>query len=687
MTPAQNITRHYGGDWQGHQGAFPTPGHSPSDRGMTVKDADGGGVVFHCHNGDDDAWKSLKDECRQLGLIPERERPQGGKWQQTGCYEYVDADGAVAYRTVRIEKPGERKQFRAQRPDGRSGWINGLDKAAPRILYRLPDILNADPQAIVYLTEGERKADKLAKWGFVATAIAFGAKGWRDAYALSLAGRTVVILPDNDDEGRSFADRAAKSIVAARGHAVVLPLPGLPAKGDIIDWQGSADDLRAITDAALAAPEEPITAPAPMFPLIDPGAWQGMPAPPRAWTLHEWIPARQATYLTGAGSAGKSLLAQQLATCIALGRPFLGVETRQANAIYLTCEDDADELHRRQLAICASMNVEPRSLSGKLHLVSLAGAIGNELAVFDAQGRMGTTEAWAMLHATVMQTGAGFVALDNVAHLFAGNENIRNQVAAFCSLLNRLAADADASVLFIGHPNKAGDNFSGSTAWENQVRSRIFLDCPQDADGEALDPDARQLSRVKANYARNGETLAFRWHEWAFVQENDLAPGVHANIAAVAQENALNDAFVRCLERCTENRRAVSHVNGINYAPRIFAQMIEAKGTGQAAFERAMERLIHNGTVSLDQELWKGDNRHWKRGMKLVRQPVESAPTPALTPAPTHAPTPRQPQTLPLVEERANPRCANPLYTTYKEAGWSPAAPSDESDIIWGEGE
>lgn len=415
MTAAQNITRHFGGEWQGSQGAFPTPGHSKSDRGMTVKDADDGDVVFYSHNGGD--WQAVKDECRRIGLLPERKRAGDGEtWRETGRYEYVDADGAVAYRTVRREKAGDRKRFVAQRPDGRGGWVNGLDKHAPRILYRLPDLLAADRASVVYLTEGERKADKLASWGFVATAIAFGAKGWRDAYAKALADRTVVILPDNDDEGRGFAERASKSIDNAGGRAFILPLPELPPKGDVVDWKGTPEELRSLADAAINPPTA-------MLPLLDPGAWQDKPAPPRTWALHEWIPTKQATYLTGAGSSGKSLLAQQLATCIALGCPFLGVETRQSAAIYLTCEDDADELHRRQLAICAALDAEPRELSGKLHLVSLAGAIGNELATFDPNGRMATTEAWATLHATVLQTGAGFVALDNVAHLFAGNEN------------------------------------------------------------------------------------------------------------------------------------------------------------------------------------------------------------------------------------------------------------------------
>lgn len=318
MTLAQDITRAFNGDWHGSYGTIPTPGHSPKDRGTTVRDNDNGDdVVLSSFNGGD--WKAIKDECRRRGLLRDRDQPanDSSAWRETGVYEYVGADGAVAYRTVRKEKSGERKRFVAQRPDGRGGWVNGLDRDGERILYRLPDILAADPATVVYLTEGERKADKLASWGLVATAVAFGARGWRGSYAAALAGRTVAILPDNDDEGRGFADMAAASITAAGGRAVIVTLPDLPPKGDVIDWSGDADTLRLLTVAALNPPVETIQ-------LLDPSAWAREETPSRTWALHEMILVGQVTYLTGAGASGKSLLGQQLATCIATGMPSLG---------------------------------------------------------------------------------------------------------------------------------------------------------------------------------------------------------------------------------------------------------------------------------------------------------------------------------------------------------------------------
>ena len=417
--------------------------------------------------------------------------------------------------------------------------------------------------------------------------------------------------------------------------------------------------------------------PIPTLALINPATWATIDAPVREWALDHWIPARQATYLTGAGSAGKSLIAQQLCTCIAYAAPFMGIEPRQAVAIYLTCEDDADELHRRQKAICASLNVPIAALGNRLHLISLAGMIGNELALFDPLGRMTATDRYADLLAAVRATGAGFIALDNVAHLFAGNENIRNQVAAFCALLNNLAADTGAAVLFIGHPNKAGDNFSGSTAWENQVRSRLFLETPRDANGTAIDPDARTLTRAKANYARNGEALVFRWHQWAFVRDDDLPADQQAEVAANVKAGADNAVFLKCLDERNRQKRPVSEaVASRTYAPKEFADMAESKRIGRVRLEGAMDRLFRVGAIERG-FLWR-DGSEGKDKHGLRRVPGDGVGTPADLPA-DHPLTP--PADVPLTHP-LTPLTHTPCTTYYSGAALTASAPDTDSGKV-----
>jgi len=76
-----------------------------------------------------------------------------------------------------------------------------------------------------------------------------------------LSGADVVILPDNDQHGRSHLDAVAASLKEVGARVRVLDLPGLPPKGDVVDWAeagGTAEQLRDLIehDARPWAPSE-----------------------------------------------------------------------------------------------------------------------------------------------------------------------------------------------------------------------------------------------------------------------------------------------------------------------------------------------------------------------------------------------------------------------------------------------
>ncbi|MAF62787.1 AAA family ATPase [Blastomonas sp. CCH5-A3] len=395
--------------------------------------------------------------------------------------------------------------------------------------------------------------------------------------------------------------------------------------------------------------------------------------PEREWLLKDFIPMHSATYLTGAGSSGKSLLGQQLCTAVASGLRFLGIEARACPALYVTCEDDVDELHRRQHAINRSLRTRYAGLDGKLHLVSLVGNEDNAIARVNGSGELRAEPLYEKLLNTALATGSRLVVLDNVAHLFGGNENHRAEVAAFVNLLNRLAVAIDGAVLFIGHPNKSGADFSGSTAWENQVRSRLFLEVPTDGNGGCIDRDARVLSRGKSNYAANGGELTFRWHEWAYVLPDDLPLDLRDEIAANVQANIENEAFLNCLEAATGNRRAVSHNPGVNYFGTVFPTMPEGRKLSRQAYERAFERLLHLGIIELDRQLWKRENRTWKYGIKLVDKCTDP-------PAPTPCTDLHRPPSQVIENTCTGLHAPTPLYTTYIDGAGHHAPPPRHDD-------
>lgn len=344
---------------------------------------------------------------------------------------------------------------------------------------------------------------------------------------------------------------------------------------------------------------------------------------PKRFVIPKLAPAGEVTLCTGPGSAGKSLLAQQFATALAAGLPTLGIEMGQGPAIYLTCEDEEAVLHWRQSHICKALGVGMAELSGKLYLASLRGKLDNALGTIDHDGGFNLSPTYERLASLIQRTGARLIFLDNLAHLFTGNENDRGDVTRFANALNRLAGASGAAIVLLGHTNKAftqghkqGNAHSGSTAWLNAVRSQFTVEHDEET-------DLRTLTVGKANYTRKGEAIRFAWVDWAFVLEGELPHDVAGDLAATARANAENAAFLRCLSACTAQRRNVSHQPSINYAPKIFAGMkVEAKGITAAGFAAAMERLLYLGKIELDAELWRDDHRHPKRGIRLTEGAV-----------------------------------------------------------------
>ncbi|MFN0045537.1 MAG: AAA family ATPase [Sphingorhabdus sp.] len=349
----------------------------------------------------------------------------------------------------------------------------------------------------------------------------------------------------------------------------------------------------------------------PCLATINPSIWEGLELPKRHWLIDQWILAKGTTYLTGKGSVGKSLIAQQAMTAAAVGKPFLGQPVKRVRAAYITAEDDVEELHRRQSAINDALGITMTDLDGWLHLVSLKGRSA-ALVSFGVETTI--LPLFEEIAGMIEVTGIEAMALDNVAHLLAGNENDRYVVSAFIGKCDRLAEMMNGSVLLIGHPNKAGDEFSGSTAWENAVRSRLYMDTASERDGYT-DPDSRTLSRSKFNYGPKGEALTFRWHKGAFVCDNELPSDYVAEMAHAAAIVQENDRFLECLDASIAQGRNVSHAVGSNNAPKVFASMPESRGMPKEAFERALNRLLSLGVIEANKPVQKYSNRTVKYGL------------------------------------------------------------------------
>src|SRR5262249_36916577 len=146
-------------------------------------------------------------------------------------YDYTDEAGCLKYQSVRFEP----KNFKQRRPDGRGGWVWNLNGVS-RLLYRLPEIVNADKETVIWIVEGEKDVETLREHELYAPCNSGGAGKWPSNCNEVFRGRHVVIIPDNDEAGRRHARQVAAALQGIAASVTILELPGLPEKGDVSDW-------------------------------------------------------------------------------------------------------------------------------------------------------------------------------------------------------------------------------------------------------------------------------------------------------------------------------------------------------------------------------------------------------------------------------------------------------------------
>lgn len=208
--------------------------HGDKNPSLSVSEGADGRALVTCHKGCE-----LDDITRSLGLdvaaLFEEEPPEQVVIAE---YPYTDAEGTLLYVKERLFP----KSFRQRRPDGKGGWDWKLGRVQ-RPLYRLPKVEQAKAEGTrVYYVEGERDVHTLEAHGLVATT-AGGVKDFRESHAATLKGADLVIVADNDTEGRKLA----QAVSAATG-APILVSDRAKDVTEHLNASGTLDDLVPLTD-------------------------------------------------------------------------------------------------------------------------------------------------------------------------------------------------------------------------------------------------------------------------------------------------------------------------------------------------------------------------------------------------------------------------------------------------------
>jgi len=323
----------------------------------------------------------------------------------------------------------------------------------------------------------------------------------------------------------------------------------------------------------------------------------GKPVPARKWMVDDLVPSGTVTLLGGDGGTGKSLLALQLAYAVALDTQWMGRDVAAGGAMFISAEDDEAELHRRLADLVRATDGALVDLDS-LTLRSLAGEDAL-LATLEA-GKLEASDLYAEIDGLMTVKRPALLVLDTLADLFPGNENDRAQTRQFVGLLRRLAIRHECAVLLLAHPSLSGLNSgsgtSGSTGWNNSVRSRLYLERVVQ-DGYEPNPNARKLSTKKANYGPTGAEISMTWQDGVFA-----ADAAETGLDRMAAGAKAERVFLKLLRAFAEQGRRVNTGGGQTYAPTVFSVHPEAEGVNKRGFRSAMEALLSEGKIRLAED-------------------------------------------------------------------------------------
>jgi len=467
-------------------------------------------------------------------------------------------------------------------PNDSGAWVRGSDGR-----YYLPPDEPDEPLTDEQL-EDVLECDDLGTFGGLTDAQEAEVQSYRER--LTPAERYTFYNETGDMDAREMVEYLAQR----------FPPPGLPieAAAAVAIEQASAIPTNT-TRSDVKTPEPQrieIAATAQLKPLN----WRelarrGEP-PSRRWALYGWL-GFFINLLVGSGGIGKTLIAQQTASALAVGRAFIDTIEQPLKVLAWFCEDEHDEIWRRQAAIARWLGVRLEDFEERLIIMPRHG-MENSLVTTE-YGRPMFTPLIGELSEQAADYHADVVILDNAAQLYGGGENDRHAVTFF---LNGLAgALPGLAVLLLAHPARSmGSEFSGSGAWENVARNRLFLgshlpDQQPDTDAQP-DDNVRYLARRKANYSSK-DYRRFQYQNGVLVPdaiEAAAAGGIIGHLYDKAAERVVLEGLKKLQEMGLQPSEGATTSR---YLPRLLLDYKLGEGRPKAELAGAMRRLMLDGKL------------------------------------------------------------------------------------------
>ena len=460
------------------------------------------------------AGKPVADVIREQGTqtLPPPQRPATVAPTQSwgtlaelaaslrGVAAVYDYKGMAA---IRLNMPDGGKQFRLCSPTSGGRW-HMKKPEGPLPLYRR-DLLTADRVAVV---EGEKCVDALAALGIAATTSAMGAGKADQTDWSPLAGKTVILWPDNDpDNGKGVRVGIAHMREVARLLTQIDPAPrmlwldpdtlGLPLKGDAADMIAINTSEDFGVDGLLDMIEDVLYNAKPMGASADLSQLMGDIRAGKLRTLKwPWPNLLHATKATMPGTVTVICGDPGASKSFWLLQAF--IEWHQAgHKVALFELEESKTYHLRRVMAMAADNsklfdndwVENNPAESKRAEEDTAALIDSfGTRIFDNEDDSITLKALADWVEKQAIAGCDVIGIDPVTAAATGNKPWEDD-REFMMRVKRVARQFDTRVFLVTHPKKGGaskdgsiqDGLAGGAAYSRFPQTILHLKRPDDA--------------------------------------------------------------------------------------------------------------------------------------------------------------------------------------------------------------
>lgn len=393
------------------------------------------------------------------GGKPEKSQPKenpfiSSKKTIIATYPYTNESGELQYEVVRYDP----KDFRQRRPGKTKDYVWNL-KGVRLYLYNLPDILERKG---VFFVEGEKDVEELKRLGLPATTNPMGAdkiEKQADEHDIlaPLYGKLIYIIPDNDGPGERHAETIASKLYGHASTVKVIPLPGLPEKGDVSDFildQGDDKARELLTDLAKHYPS---WRPPSEFHEID-----------NIMSLEEdrfepiiengIMPYQSHILIAGESGVGKSLLRLELAIHLAKGYEWLGIFKIPRPRRVLICQWENPEIteKKRIITMCRGLGFPATELTNIRYLP--------RVKRYNLSLKGEREEMQAMVH----RSGAEVIIYDCLSNMHTEKENDNVKMRMILDSLSDINSACGTSCILIHHFGKP--NAENSVANKYRIR-------------------------------------------------------------------------------------------------------------------------------------------------------------------------------------------------------------------------